>query len=313
MKLINIVLPVFREEGTIEVFNKTLLNEVSKLAGKYRFKIIYVLDKSPDKTAEQIRKICDQDSRVQLVALSSRFGYQYSIAAGLDFCDGDAVIIMDADLEHPPTLIPKMLEKFDEGFDVVNTVRTYHTEISFFKKQTSRLFYRFLQSISNVSITADSDEFKLLSRQVVTVFQKKIREQNLFLRGLIQWVGFNQTSIQFVSGERAGGASKFNLTRLVQLAFHGVLSFSKLPLQFAVYVGMFISLLSFAYGFFLIALRLTSSATTPPGWTEAIVITLFVGGLQLTFLGIIGQYIGGIFDEVKNRPRYVVEQVYTKD
>ncbi|MFD0676222.1 MULTISPECIES: glycosyltransferase family 2 protein [unclassified Paenibacillus] len=309
MKKINVILPVYNESEVIESFNNELQNVIKLLNSKYEFQVIYVLDKSRDGTIEILRDIAKQYTNVKVIALSRRFGHQMSLVAGMHQCDGEAVIMMDCDLEHPPIIIKELLEKFEEGFDIVQTKRIYNEKISFFKKTGSRLFYKLLSKLSSVPISSDSADFRLISKRVVTVFKKDITEQNQFLRGLFPWVGFNQTNITFISESRKKGKSKYNLKRLINFATMGIIAFSKIPLKFSVYIGLTISILSIFYGLYTI-LSFFISKNIPEGWTSVIATVSFLGGIQLIFMGIIGEYIGGIFDEVKNRPLYIIEEEF---
>ena len=309
MKLISIVLPVFNEEKVIELFHNDLLSTIDKIK-TYNFEIIYVLDKSVDRSFELLKKICDNDQRVSVLHLSKRFGHQMSLVAGMDKCKGDAVIMMDCDLQHPPELIPELIKKYEDGFDVVNTIRIQTRGVSFFKKNSSKLFYRFLNYISKADIVQDAADFRLLSRKVLNLFKNEIREQNQFLRGLVSWIGFNQTYIKFTSKQRAGGKSKYTILQLIKFALLGIKSFSKAPLKIAITLGFLFALLSFIYGFYSIAVYIFSGES-PPGWTSLIAIVTFSLGLQLLFLGIIGEYIGSVLDEVKKRPLYIVDEEYS--
>lgn len=309
MKKINVVLPVYNEAEVISDFNDELQKVITLLKSQYEFEVIYVLDKSKDCSLKILKQICDNYSNVRLIVLSKRFGHQHSLIAGMDKCDGEAVIMMDSDLEHPPSLIPKLIEKYEQGYDIVNTKRFYNKKVSFFKKVTSKYFYKLISTISSVDINEDSADFRLISARVLKIFQKEIREQNQFLRGLFPWVGFNQTSIEFTSESRKKGSSKYNLRRLINFALTGIISFSKTPLKLSIFFGMGISLLSILYGFISILVYFMTKQS-PQGWTSLIAAVSFLGGLQLIVLGIIGEYIGGIFDEVKKRPLYIIEEEY---
>jgi len=230
-----------------------------------------------------------------------------SLLAGIDHANSDALIMMDSDLQHPPSLIPTLLTRFEEGYDIVFTVREEGEATDFLKRLTSRLFYRLINKVSEVPILESAADFRLISRRVASVFQTGIRERNQFLRGLFVWVGFRSIGVNFQSRERSGGQSKFSWSRLFQFAAHGVVSFSKRPLQAAIYLGV-----GFALSGFLLALitfvEYFTHRSWPPGWaTIAILIPTF-SGIQLIFLGVLGQYIGAIFDEVKGRPHYIVER-----
>lgn len=311
MKTINIILPVYNEAEILNDFHEALSAVLRSLQDRYVFEIIYVLDKSSDHSLEILKKICDHDETVRLLGLSRRFGHQMSLVAGMDHCHGDAAIMMDSDLEHPPELIPQLLEKFEQGYDVVSTERLYPQQVSYLKKASSKIFYRLLKKISSIQINENSADFRLISKKVLTIFQEQIREQNQFLRGLFPWVGFNQTCVTFTSGYRQKGQSKYTLSRLFNLALAGVISFSKTPLKLSIIMGFVLALLSTIYGLSSVVMYLVDSQI-PKGWTSLIAMMALLGGLQLIVLGMIGEYIGGIFDEVKRRPLYIVEEMYGK-
>ena len=308
MKKVNIILPVYNEEQVIEKFTIELFKELKKFSAQYTFEVIYILDKSRDRSAEIISGLCDIFPGTKLVMLSRRFGHQMSLVAGMDQCDGDAVIMMDCDLQHPPAVIGQLLQKFEEGYDVVHTIRNSTEKIGYFRKKASTTFYRVIQGISEVKISEDAADFRLISKHVLNIFKNDIREHNQFLRGLFHWVGFNQTYVNFDAAERAAGKTKYDLRRLFRFALIGITSFSKTPLKFSIAIGFTVSLASFGYAAVLIFDYFTSTAY-PPGWATLAVILLFFMGIQFIFMGILGEYIGAIFDETKKRPLYVVEKM----
>lgn len=308
MKAIDIVLPVYNEEEGIAAFHAALSAAIEPLAERYRFHIIYVLDRSRDSSFAVLRKIASLDDRVTVLHLSRRFGHQMSLVAGIDHSRGDAVIMMDSDQQHPPALIATLLEKFEEGYDVVHTIRQYDPGTSRLKRWTSDAFYYLQNAMSPVEMRPGAADFRLISRKVAAVFQTSIREQNQFLRGLFQWIGFSSATVPFVGAPRAAGATKYRLQRLLGFAVVGMLSFSKVPLRAASVIGLAISAVSLFYGAALVVYYFTVNYL-PAGYTSLIVVVLFMGGLQLTVLGIIGEYLGGIFDEVKGRPLYVVDEI----
>ena len=216
--------------------------------------------------------------------------------------------MMDCDLQHPPCVIPELLQKFEEGYDIVHTIRQYDQQISFFKRWPSHMFYRFQNALSPVEIQEGAADFRLISAKVARLFRESVREQNQFLRGLFQWVGFRTAQVTFTSPPRAAGETKYHLLRLVMFSVIGITSFSKLPLRLASLLGFLISSLSVLYGLWLIILFFWVGHL-PPGYTSLIVLILFIGGLQLSVLGILGEYLGSIFDEVKRRPLYIVDDI----
>lgn len=223
----------------------------------------------------------------------------------MDFADGNAVISMDADLQHPPELIPEMIRKWEEGFDVVLTSRKYPKEISYFKKKTSEIFYRFLSRISDVDLKkGGGSDFRLMDASVVEVF-KKFNEDDLFLRGLTSWMGFRQASVNFLAGERNAGESSYNIKKMMKFAFTGITAFSVKPLYLAAYLGFMFSVLS-VVGYGIYVIESFVSGTEISGWASLIMTIVFFGGLKLIILGIFGIYLGKIFKQVKERPNYII-------
>ncbi len=312
MKLVDIVLPVYNEQEGIAAFNEALLNLLQSLASEYRFRIIYVLDRSADNTFPILKSLAAVHNDITVLHLSRRFGHQMSLVAGIDYSRGDAVIMMDCDQQHPPAVIPALLEKFEEGHDVVHTVRRYDPQTPLLKRWMSRLFYRLQNMLSPVELRDGAADFRLISRKVAAVFQASIREHNQFLRGLFQWIGFKSTTVEFVSPPRAAGNTKYHLGRLLTFAVSGILSFSKVPLRLATLAGVAITCLSFIYCARQVIAYFVEGYL-PRGYTSLIVVVLLLGGLQLTVMGIMGEYLGSIFEEVKHRPLYVVDEVVTSD
>jgi glycosyltransferase involved in cell wall biosynthesis len=308
MKTIDIVLPVYNEEEGIEAFNAALFETLDSLENRYEFQVIYVLDRSRDNTFATLKRLAAASPRITVLHLSRRFGHQMSLVAGIDRCRGDAVIMMDCDLQHPPAVIPLLLERFEEGYDIVHTIRQYTRQTGSLKRATSRIFYRLQNALSPVELREGAADFRLISRKVAAVFQTSIREQSQFLRGLFQWVGFRSTTITFVSPPRFAGVTKYQFEHLMAFAITGILSFSKIPLRLTAVLGVMLSALGVVYGLVVICLYFVAGHILP-GYTSLVVAVLFIGGLQLCVLGIIGEYIGSIFDEVKHRPLYVVDEI----
>ncbi len=309
MKKISVILPVFQEEEGIADFHQILFLVLDPLINSYIFEVIYVVDKSRDNTLKILKEIAEREPRVRVLSLSRRFGHQMSLIAGLDACTGDAAIMMDCDLEHPPALIPELLNQHEVGFDIVNTKRSYNENVSFVKKITSALYYKMLNSLSSENFGEGYADFRLVARPVIDVFSHEIREHNQYLRGLFSWVGFSQTKVEFTSGKRDKGKSKYSLNKLLNFATQGLISFSKLPLKISLGVGVAFAILAVFYGFYAIA-EFFLSGILPEGWTSIIALMGFTSGVQLMTLGVIGLYIGEIFDEVKNRPLYIVEKEF---
>jgi glycosyltransferase involved in cell wall biosynthesis len=306
MNTLAVISPVYNEEEVIEAFYIELKAVLLDLAESYESKIVFVVDGATDATLDILKRIARLDSSVQIIVLSTNFGHQMALIAGLDHCHTDAVIMMDSDLQHPPALIPAMLAEFEKGYDIVYTIRQATPETSIFKRASSKLFYRLINRISRVKINESAADFRLISRRVLEVFQSQIRERNQFLRGLFAWVGFKSVGIPFQVRKRAGGKSKYSLIKMVRFGINGLVAFSKRPLLAATLVGSTLAALGFFYAF-LTVIEYFWSRTLPSGWATLVILITIFSGTQLIFLGVLGVYIGAIFDEVKGRPHYIIE------
>ena len=304
MKKISIIIPAHNEEGNISLIYQRIRNVFSKLEN-YTFEIIFVNDGSRDSTQSVLEQYSRNFDNVKFIEFSRNFGHQPAVKAGMDHADGNAVISMDADLQHPPELIPELIQKWEEGFDVVLTNRKYPKEISYFKKKTSEMFYRFLSRISDVDLkSSGGSDFRLLDSGVVQEF-RNFTEDDLFLRGLTSWMGFRQTSVNFLAGERISGESSYNIKKMMKFAFTGITAFSVKPLYLAAYLGFMFSAFSVVgYGIYVIYSFLAETEIS--GWASLIMTIVFFGGLQLIILGIFGIYLGKIFKQVKERPNYII-------
>lgn len=303
--LCSVVVPMYNEE---EVLHETYrrLTEVMKNSG-VSYEIVFVNDGSRDKTYSMLNEICDKDKRVKLLDFSRNFGHQIAITAGMDHSIGQCVVVIDGDLQDPPGLIPEMIKKWKEGYDVVYGKRISRKGESFFKKLTATVFYRFLKSMTDVNIPVDTGDFRLIDRRVCEAL-KHVNEKNRYVRGLVSWLGFKQTAVEFEREERFAGETKYPLKKMLKLAFDGITSFSYKPLKLATYLGTFISLASFLYLFFIIIQRIFFPETLQPGWASILAVSLFFNGITLLMLGIIGEYVGRIYDEAKGRPLYLIRK-----
>jgi glycosyltransferase involved in cell wall biosynthesis len=307
MKTLTVVSPVYNEEGVILAFHEELRRALAAVEGRWSWSVVYVVDRGTDRTLELLRGLAAADRSVRVLALSSHFGQQAQLLAGLDHCDADAVVMMDCDLQHPPALIPELLAAHEKGHDVVYTVREDTPEIPLAKRLAARWFYRLVDAISETTIREGAADFRLVSRRVVELFQGRIRERGLFLRGLFSWVGFPSCAVRFRVGARRAGRSKFSLGRRVRFGLAGVVAFSRVPLRAAFAVGLVLA----AVGAVALAVALARSvATGTPFLSGTAFAGLLVGlgGLQLVFLGVLGEYLGAVLDEVRARPHYVVEE-----
>ena len=303
MKKISIVIPAYNEEGNLMPVYQRIKSVFEKMQG-YGFEIIFVNDGSRDNTQLRLEEMALDFPEIKYIEFSRNFGHQPAVKAGMDYADGNVIISMDGDLQHPPELIPQMVQKWEQGYDIVYTIRSYPKEISYFKRKTSDLFYRFLSQISDVDLTnGGGSDFRLIDASVAQVM-KNLKEDDLFLRGLTSWMGFNQTGIEFVAGERFSGQSSYDLKKMLKFAFTGITSFSVKPLYLATYLGFIFSSLSLLYIPYVLYAFLTKTEIS--GWASLIMTIVFFGGVQLIILGILGIYLGKIFKQVKGRPNYII-------
>lgn len=300
--LYSIIVPLYNEELVIRETYRRLKKVMDSTEESYE--IIFVNDGSRDKTVEMVKEICSKDMNIKLLSFSRNFGHQVAITAGMDHSIGKAVIVIDADLQDPPEVMLKMIEKWKEGYDVVYGKRLKRNGETFFKKFTAKMFYRILTSMSDVDIPTDAGDFRLIDRKVCDAL-KSLPEHNRYVRGLVSWIGFKQTGVEFVREERFAGETKYPLKKMLKLASDGITAFSYKPLKIATSIGSIAAVSGFAYLLILLIEKLFTSAEIS-GWSAAIAAMLFLSGLILMMLGIIGEYIGRIYDESKGRPLYII-------
>lgn len=303
MKKISIVIPAYNEEKNLTVIHERLSKVFSSLKN-YNYEIIFVNDGSNDLTQLKLEEMSSKYPEVKYIEFSRNFGHQSAVKAGLDFAMGDAVISMDADLQHPPEVILELINKWEEGYDIVYTIREYPMKTSFFKKKTSALFYKILNKISDINIEKGDSDFRLVDKSVLLVF-KNWNENALFLRGLFRWVGYKQIGVKYTANERFAGESKYTVKKMMKFAVTGVTSFSVKPLHIATYLGFIFTFLSITFFLFDVINAIINDRAIS-GWSSIIVAVVFFGGMQMTILGIIGIYIGKIFTQVKERPNYII-------
>jgi polyisoprenyl-phosphate glycosyltransferase len=302
---ISVVVPCFNEAEVIRQTHERLSDALAKT--DLDFEIVYVNDGSRDHTLEILRELAAEDSHVRVVSFSRNFGHQIAETAGMDFSTGDAVVLIDADLQDPPELIHDMVRLWHDGYLVVYGTRQSRLGESAFKLLSAKIFYRLINSISSVDIPLDTGDFRLMDRRVVNVL-KNMPERDRFLRGMVSWIGFKQTSLKYARSERAAGGTTFPLRKMTRFALDGIVSFSLVPLRLATLCGLVSAVLMLIATICVLVSRL-SSGDWPPGWTLIPVAMFFLGGLTLLCLGIIGEYVGRIYHELKRRPLYVVEEV----
>ncbi len=307
---LSVVVPLYNEAGIVPQLLERIGIVVERLRSEYDYEIVLVNDGSTDGTAAAIRREMERRPHVVLVNLSRNFGHQLAATAGLEIAAGDAVVLMDGDLQDPPELIETFLRRWREGYDVVYAVRRTRPGESRFKLFTARLFYRIIKRLTRIAIPLDAGDFRLMSRRVVDALRRS-PERNRFLRGMVSWVGFNQTAIEYDRDVRYAGSTKYPLAKMMRFAMDGITSFSDIPLRFASYFGFTVSAIAFIYALIVIGFKLFSlnPPAYTPGWASTIVAVLFLGGVQLMSLGILGEYLGRVYDEVKGRPLYLISEI----
>ena len=315
MKVVTVLIPCFNEEDNLGTLYQRLKSITCKL-DNYKFQILLVNDGSKDNTLKKMKELHKKDDAVSYLSLSRNFGKENAMLAGLDYAEGDAVILMDADLQDPPELIPQMLQEWEHGFDDVYARRRNRAGETWLKKTTAFWYYRILRKFADIDIPADVGDFRLLDRQAVDALCS-LREKQRYTKGLFCWIGYNKKELLFDRDPRAAGNSKMNFLKLLGLAIDGITSFSVAPLRLASVLGMLISSVAFVYLLFVIV-KTVLFGDPVAGYPSMISIILFMGGIQLVVLGIIGEYVGRIFYEAKGRPDYLVSEyngkkVYRKE
>ena len=305
MKTITILVPCYNEENSLDILYDHL-KKVIKENSNYKFVILLVNDGSKDRTLAKMKELREKDSAVSYLSLSRNFGKENAMLAGLDYAEGDAVILMDADLQDPPELIPQMLQEWENGYDDVYARRRTRAGETWFKKTSAHWYYRILQKFADIDIPADVGDFRLLDRQAVNALCS-LREKQRYTKGLFSWIGYNKKELLFDREPRAVGNTKMNFIKLFGLAVDGITSFSVAPLRLASVLGLLISTVAFVYLLFVIGKTLLYGDPVA-GYPSMISIILFMGGIQLVVLGIIGEYVGRIFYEAKGRPDYLVSE-----
>ena len=300
---VSVVVPAYNEEGNIA----RLADELTNVLKHYKsYEIIFVNDGSVDKTLDAVKKLRIRNTNIHYISLSRNFGHQYALKAGLDRATGDFIISMDADLQHPPALIPKMIEEWQNGNDIVYTVRKDKKIESLFKRSTSKLYYKVFNFLTGLNMPSGTADFRGMDKKAVEVL-KNMPEKTLFLRGLVFWMGFKQKAIAYQVHPRFAGKSAYTLKKMFSLALAGATSFSVKPLRVAIYAGFIVAMLGCLFTAYVLYMKLFGGATIS-GWASIMCVLLILGGSQLFMMGIIGEYIGMIFMEMKKRPNYIVDE-----
>jgi len=306
---IAVIIPCYNEEDNVKAVYDRLTEVLNST--NYQYDLIFIDDGSKDNTLNELLKLYEKDHKVKIIAFSRNFGKEIALSAGLDYADADAVIPFDADLQHPPEVILNLLTKFEEGYDVVNAVRSKRDKESFLKKFTSKAFYRIINKLTNIEIPQDVGDFRLISKNALNAI-KEIRERKRFMKGIFAWVGFKTTSVYYERAPRHAGKTKWNYLKLIDLAIEGITSFSTVPLRLASLLGIIVSLTAFLYAVWITISKILYGNPVK-GYPSMMVAILFLGGVQLITIGIIGEYVGRIYEEVKQRPLYIVKKVWDAD
>lgn len=304
-KLVTILVPAYNEEEVLNLLYDRL-KAIMDTNIKYNFEILFVNDGSKDNTLNIIEELRQKDKRICYVNLSRNYGKETAMMAGFDYSKGDCVIILDADLQDPPELIPQMLEYWEEGYDDVYAKRRSRKGETFLKKFTSKMYYSLLQKVTKIEIQKDTGDFRLLDRRCVEAL-KQIRESQRYTKGLFSWIGYNKKEILFDRDPRAAGQTKWNYGKLINLSIDGLTSFTTEPLRFAAIIGVLVSLIGFIY-MLVIIIKTLAFGVDVAGYASTLVVILFLGGIQLIFLGVIGEYLGRAFYETKQRPLYFIDR-----
>ena len=309
LKTVSIVVPVYNEEDNLREFHKRITEVMSQ--EPYDYKIVFVNDGSSDGSAVVLSELAKEDDHVEAYLLSRNYGHQMALTCGLDNAEGDAIVTMDGDMQHPPEIVPQLLRLWEQGNEIVITKRLATEDAGFFKNITSATYYKLINAMSKVEITPGGSDFRLMDRIAVDAF-KQYRERARFIRGLVNTLGFKVAEVEFVAPPRFAGQSKFNLRKMLHFALDGITAFSNLPLRWAFYTGLVMGLISMALLGHVLYEKFVDEDIVP-GWATTMVSILFLGGIQLVGIGILGEYIGRIFEEIKHRPLYLVSRHIKKD
>lgn len=308
MKKISVVIPMYCEEEVADICYKRVVNNLKKLSDKYNYEIIFINDGSKDSTLEILKKIASNDNNVKIISFSRNFGHQAAVTAGIRNVTGDAIIIMDADLQDPPELFEGMIEKWEEGYEVVYGKRKTREGESIFKLLTARMFYNTLNKLSEIEIPKDTGDFRLVDRKVIDVIAT-LPEHNKFLRGLFSWAGFNQYAYEYNRVNRVAGKTKYPFKKMFKLATDGILSFSAKPLKIVGAIGIFSVIVSIIILIYSIVSYMFKLNSLTPGWTSIMCTMTFIGGIILISLWMIGEYIARIYEESLGRPEYIIDEL----
>lgn len=305
MKKLSYIFPIYNEEGNIDLLYKTMNTVVKPLESKYELEFIFINDGSKDNSLQMLHEIQQRDTRVRVISFARNFGHQIAVTAGLDYAEGDAAIIMDSDLQDPPKVSLELVKEWENGYDVVYAQRRSRKDGAF-KKLTANLFYRTLQKLAEIDIPRNTGDFRLIDRKVIDQL-KLFKEHNRFLRGMVSYVGYKQIAVQFDRDERHSGVTGYPLKKMIQFAMDGIFSFSSSPLKAISRLGLGIAFLSIIGIIYALVVFLLGHSVA--GWTFTVISIFFIGGIQLTMLGVLGGYVGRIYTEVQDRPLYGIASI----
>lgn len=305
MKTITILVPCYNEAQSLKLLHEEIVRVISSLED-YKWEILFVNDGSRDNTMEVIYALSEKDLRVSYIDLSRNFGKENAMLAGFDYAKGDAVIIMDADLQHPPAVIPEMIRKWEEGYDDVYAQRKFRGKESWLRKKLTKLYYRLLQNSSHMDVLPNVGDFRLLDRKCVDALCQ-MRESGRYTKGMYCYIGFKKTAVEFTTQDRVSGESSMSYKKLLNLALEGITSYTTVPLRWATFIGIIVSFLAFVYMVFVLVKAILYGDPVA-GYPTLLTVILFIGGVQLFTIGIIGEYLAKVFVEVKNRPVYIIRE-----
>jgi len=307
-KLMSLVVPAFNEAAGLKTFYGDLSEILEKTSHTYDWEIIFIDDGSTDHTLSEINELRQKDPRVKWLSLSRNFGHQAALTAGFEYAKGDAVITMDCDLQHPVSLLPYMIVQWETGYDLVITIREDDPNSGFLKRHTADYFYRIINTISNIPIQPYTADFRLMSRKALNAFLK-FNETHRFVRGMVSWMGFKSCELSYKPEKRQAGKSKYTLKKMVNLALDGLTSFSIVPLRISTFLGIFIFFGTLAYALYAIIIWFVKPHSLQVGWTSLLITINLLGGTILLFIGLLGEYIGRIYEQVKMRPVYLIDKM----
>lgn len=301
-KLISVVVPVYNEQENIEVFHQAIQQAFHDL--DYDYELIFVDDGSKDASAYVLQALTEQDPNVKFIMLSRNFGHQTALTCGLDYANGDAVVTMDGDMQHPPSMLPALIRDWEDGYELIQTVRLSTSGASFFKKITSKVYYKIINMLAQVPVVEGGSDFRLMDKKVVQAF-RLYRERGRFIRGMVGLLGFKHKQVEFIAPARFAGVSKFSLSKMLHFALDGITSLSTVPLRISFYFGIILGFTSLIMTGHVLYIKLFTDEAVA-GWSTLAASTFFIGGIQLMGIGVLGEYIARVFLEVKQRPLYII-------